>query len=233
LQQRKNLRYCNGDIRESALPRRNGLCSIRRDTSTCNALAGRVFPVTSFQKKDSIMKTLKTSTLLAVAGAFMVAASAYATTLENVKSTNGNVVRDSSENCVVTKWHGSSACVSGDVATLELRTVYFEFDSAVLTPAAKAKLDTLAATLTSGGPVNVRIVGFADKIGDPNHNVRLSQRRANAVGSYLVSKGVNVAPGSEIRGLGSTASLSQCQGIRGSALKACLWRDRRVEVEVL
>ena len=179
------------------------------------------------------MKTLKTSTLLAVAGAFMVAASAYATTLENVKSTNGNVVRDSSENCVVTKWHGSSACVDGDVATLELRTVYFEFDSAVLTPAAKAKLDTLAATLTSSGPVNVRIVGFADKIGDPNHNVRLSQRRANAVGSYLVSKGVNVAPGSEIRGLGSTASLSQCQGIRGSALKACLWRDRRVEVEVL
>ena len=179
------------------------------------------------------MKTLKTSTLLAVAGALMVAASAYATTFETVKSTNGNVVRDTKENCVYTKWEGASGCGAADMATLELRTVYFEFDSAVLTPAAKSKLDALAATLTSNGPVNVRIVGFADKIGDADYNVKLSQRRANAVGSYLVSKGVNVAPGSEIRGLGSTASMSQCQGIRGSALKACLWRDRRVEVEVL
>jgi outer membrane protein OmpA-like peptidoglycan-associated protein len=179
------------------------------------------------------MKMLKTSTIFAVVGALMVAASAYATTFQPVKSNAGKSVVDSSNNCVRTKWEGTSGCVGGDDASLELRTVYFAFDSAVLTPAAKAKIDALAAGLTSSGEVNVKIVGFADRIGDANHNLRLSQRRANAVGAYLVSKGVNVAPGSEIRGLGATASLSQCQGVKGAALKACLWRDRRVEIEVL
>ena len=180
------------------------------------------------------MKMLKTSTIFAVVGALMVAASAYATTsFQPVKNNAGSPVVDSSNNCVRTKWEGSSACVNADVATLELRTVYFAFDSAVLTPAAKAKIDALAAGLTSSGEVNVKIVGFADIIGNPAHNLRLSQRRANAVGAYLVSKGVNVAPGSEIRGLGSIGSLSQCPGVRGAALKACLWRDRRVEIEIL
>ncbi|MCE3005681.1 MAG: OmpA family protein [Alphaproteobacteria bacterium] len=180
------------------------------------------------------MKMLKTSTIFAVVGAVMVAASAYATTsFQPVKSTSGSSVIDSSKNCVRTKWEGASGCVGGDDASLELRTVYFAFDSAVLTPAAKTKIDALAAGLTSSGEVNVKIVGFADRIGNATYNVKLSQRRANAVGSYLVSRGVNVAPGSEIRGLGATSSLSQCQNVKGAALKACLWRDRRVEVEVL
>ena len=176
------------------------------------------------------MKTLKTSTILAVAGALLVAASARAQIKEAVRSNTGKAWVNTFNNCVQTKWDGLNGCAD---ANLELRTVYFDFDSAVLTPAAKAKLDVLAGNLTNGGTTNVKIVGFADKIGNASYNVNLSQRRANAVGSYLVSKGVNVAPGSEIRGLGATSSLSQCQGVRGAELKACLWRDRRVEVEIM
>jgi outer membrane protein OmpA-like peptidoglycan-associated protein len=176
------------------------------------------------------MKTLKTSTILAVAGALLVAASATAGMKDVVKSNHGKNWVSTNGNCVQTKWDGLSGCAD---ASLELRTVYFDFDSAVLTPAAKAKLDVLSSTLAANGTNNVKIVGYADKIGNASYNVNLSQRRANAVGSYLVSKGVNVAPGSEIRGLGATSSLSQCQGIRGAELKACLWRDRRVEVEIL
>lgn len=176
------------------------------------------------------MKTLKTSTILAVAGALLVAASASAQIKDVVHSAGGKAWVNSFNNCVQTKWDGLNGCTD---ASLEMRTVYFDFDSAVLTPAAKAKLDVLASTLTSNGTTNTKIVGFADKIGNSSYNVNLSQRRANAVGSYLVSKGVNVAAGSEIRGLGATSSLSQCQGIRGAELKACLWRDRRVEVEIL
>jgi outer membrane protein OmpA-like peptidoglycan-associated protein len=175
------------------------------------------------------MKTLKTSTFLAVAGALLIAASATAQMKDIVTSNAGKTWVSTNGNCVQTKWDGMNGC---NDATLEMRTVYFDFDSAVLTPAAKAKLDVLASTLNSGN-TNVKIVGFADKIGNSSYNVSLSQRRANAVGSYLVSKGVSVAAGSEIRGLGATSSLSQCQGIRGAELKACLWRDRRVEVEIL
>jgi outer membrane protein OmpA-like peptidoglycan-associated protein len=70
-------------------------------------------------------------------------------------------------------------------------------------------------------------------IGSNSYNQALSQRRADVVKAYLQAKGVNVNGGSEVRGLGESNSQSQCTGQRGDALKACLWRDRRVEVEIV
>lgn len=179
------------------------------------------------------MKILKTTTILAAVA--LVAASANAgnhTTKDVVKSTHGTVWVNSFNNCVVTKWDAASdECNNGTAGSLELRTVYFDFDSAVLTPAAKAKLDVLASNI--GTARTVRIVGFADAIGSTNYNANLSQRRANAASRYLADKGLKVEGGYEVRGLGETASQSKCEGVRGNELKACLWRDRRVEVEVV
>jgi len=174
---------------------------------------------------------IKTSTILAAAGTLALAASANAQTFkEVVHSTNGEVVHSTNGECVLTKWDGMSDCGAADY---ELRTVYFDFDSAVLTPAAKAKLDTLAGALTSSNVKTVKIVGFADKIGTTGYNINLSQRRAAAVSSYLSAKGIVVIGNSEVRGLGETSSKSECAGVRGAELKACLWRDRRVEVEIV
>lgn len=180
------------------------------------------------------MKTLKTSTILAAAGALLFAASAGAgmyTPKDVVKSNHGRVWVNSFNNCVVTKWDSAVDECTADATALELRTVYFDFDSAVLTPAAKAKLDVLANAL--GTARHVRIVGFADMIGTTGYNSYLSKRRADAVARYLSSKGLKVDGNFEVRGLGETASQSQCKGVRGAELKACLWRDRRVEVEVV
>ena len=63
--------------------------------------------------------------------------------------------------------------------------------------------------------------------------MRLSQKRANAVAAYLRGKGVKVVGKSEVRGLGETSSQSDCEGQSGKALHACLWRDRRAEVEIV
>lgn len=187
------------------------------------------------------MKMLKSSTILAATGALLLAASAGATTTggapkEVVKSSSGRVWVNSFNTCVVTKWDAShqectAAAVAG--AGLELRTVYFDFNSAALTPAAKEKLDVLANTLRKQGAHTVRAVGYADQIGTSGYNAKLSQRRASAVASYLRKKGVKVSGKFEVRGLGETSSQSSCEGVKGNELRACLWRDRRVEVEVV
>ena len=94
------------------------------------------------------------------------------------------------------------------------------------------KLNSLAAALKSKKVKSVRIIGFTDEIGTPSYNLRLSQARANSVATYLKGKGIVVKGKSEVRGLGETASKSQCEDTNGNELKACLWRDRRVEVEI-
>lgn len=177
------------------------------------------------------MNMIKASTILAAAGTLAFAVSAQAaTTKEVVHSTNGEIVHSTNGECVLTKWDGVSECGAADY---ELRTVYFDFDSASLTPAAKAKLDTLATALNNKHVKSVKIVGFADKIGSTGYNANLSNRRAAAVSSYLASKGIVVQGNAEVRGLGETSSKSDCGKVRGAELKACLWRDRRVEVEIV
>lgn len=181
------------------------------------------------------MKNILKSTVLA-AGMLVAAgtASAEIVTRDVVKNSFGHEVRNSFQNCVVTQWDGAAnECGAVGIAS-EMRTIYFDFDSAALTPAGRAKLDTLTNLIGQDGSIRyVRIIGFADVIGSNSYNQSLSQRRADVVKAYLQAKGVNVNGGSEVRGLGESSSQSQCAGQRGDALKACLWRDRRVEVEIV
>jgi OOP family OmpA-OmpF porin len=72
-----------------------------------------------------------------------------------------------------------------------LRTVNFQFDSADLTPAAKQTLDDIARTLTQQPSLRLQVEGATDSIGSEQYNQQLSERRANAVRDYLVSKGVS------------------------------------------
>ena len=93
------------------------------------------------------------------------------------------------------------------------------------------KLDQLAALLTANPQINsVHVTGYTDRLGTNNYNLKLSQKRANAVKSYLVSKGV--APGRVIAvGKGESNPLVQCTERKRPALIACLAPNRRVEVE--
>jgi outer membrane protein OmpA-like peptidoglycan-associated protein len=68
---------------------------------------------------------------------------------------------------------------------------FFELDRATLQPAAKAALDTAIARIkASGFEGNLRITGHTCDLGPDAHNLRLSQRRANAVRDYLVTQGL-------------------------------------------
>ncbi len=68
--------------------------------------------------------------------------------------------------------------------------VLFDFDKAVIKPVAYPQLDEVVAIFEQNPGMKVDLHGHCDNIGTADYNMGLSQRRANAVKKYLVSKGV-------------------------------------------
>ena len=90
-------------------------------------------------------------------------------------------------------------------------TGLFDFDKAVLTPEARAQLDKeVVARLSEFSSLKlIHIEGHTDRIGTQEYNQKLSERRADAVKTYLVSKGVD---GTKIEtiGMGKTLQIKSC-----------------------
>jgi outer membrane protein OmpA-like peptidoglycan-associated protein len=102
-----------------------------------------------------------------------------------------------------------------------------------LTAEGKAKLDELAGKIKAAGKVDtIRVIGHADKTGKASSNMKLSQKRAAAVASYLKAQGVKA--GKIITaGKGDTQPVVQCDAkLPKAELIACHGPNRRVEVEV-
>jgi OOP family OmpA-OmpF porin len=113
-------------------------------------------------------------------------------------------------------------------------TELFEFNKAVLTQEARAKLDAeVVAKLRELKDIRYIIVnGHADRLGSPQYNQRLSEKRAEAVRAYLVSKGVDAAK-VETLGFGKTLPVKACPDQKErKATIDCLAPNRRVVVEV-
>jgi peptidoglycan-associated lipoprotein len=75
--------------------------------------------------------------------------------------------------------------------TEHLRTVYFDYDSAVLTEEAKGILEQNAEWLREHPALDVQVEGHCDERGTVEYNFSLGQRRADAVRDFLVSHGIN------------------------------------------
>jgi OOP family OmpA-OmpF porin len=109
----------------------------------------------------------------------------------------------------------------------------FDFDKAVIKPDAKGKLDDLVGKIKGVSLEVVIAVGHTDRIGSDKYNMKLSQRRAESVKAYLVSKGI---PTNRIytEGRGEKQPVKDCPGIKErSKLIECLAPNRRVEIEVV
>jgi OmpA-OmpF porin, OOP family len=109
-------------------------------------------------------------------------------------------------------------------------TELFGFDSETL-HLPQPKLDEIAAALkTEGGPNQIVIVGYTDRLGSPDYNQQLSERRANAVKNYIASKGV-AADRLQVAGKGEAEPVVQCTETHKAALIECLKPNRRVEID--
>jgi OOP family OmpA-OmpF porin len=113
-------------------------------------------------------------------------------------------------------------------------TELFEFNKAVLTKEARARIDTeVVAKLGDLRDVRYIIInGHADRLGSTQYNQKLSEKRADAVRAYLVSKGV-AADKVETLGFGKTLPVKACPDQKErKGLIECLSPNRRVVVEV-
>src|SRR5262249_6644426 len=74
-------------------------------------------------------------------------------------------------------------------ASPSIKTVYFVFGSARLPPEARHVIRVVAAEAMAED-LTIQVTGYADTVGSPGSNERLSQRRALAVAAALVQSGV-------------------------------------------
>ncbi len=100
--------------------------------------------------------------------------------------------------------------------------VYFDFDSAALTPQAQTELADVVEAAQKTGEGTINITGYTDLSGAEAYNQVLSERRANSVIESLVGDGVDAA---RIvgRGLGESNPVVMTE--------APEQRNRRVEIE--
>ena len=112
-------------------------------------------------------------------------------------------------------------------AQSEMQTLVFALNSAALSEQAKSALDQIAGAV--GGQqfgYMIEVQGYTDNTGDEQYNIGLSQRRAEAVERYLVSKNIPLFRVS-IVGLGKDKPVADNKSRDGRA------QNRRVEVRVL
>jgi OOP family OmpA-OmpF porin len=73
---------------------------------------------------------------------------------------------------------------------LVLRGVHFDFNKSNIRPGDAAVLDEAASTLKANPEVDIDVNGYCDAIGGEAYNLRLSDRRADAVEDYLEKDGI-------------------------------------------
>jgi len=113
----------------------------------------------------------------------------------------------------------------GELNVTVRNEVLFDFNSAGLRPASRTSLREMANVFQKYPNTTIEVAGHTDSIGSAAYNQRLSDRRAEAVATYLDNLGVN---GSRIDAVGY--GKSQPRATNSTAAGRQL--NRRVEIHV-
>jgi outer membrane protein OmpA-like peptidoglycan-associated protein len=106
-----------------------------------------------------------------------------------------------------------------------LRAVHFDFDKADIRPDARPILDDAAHILKQRGDIDVVVEGHTDSMGSDAYNMKLSNRRAEAVKRYLADHGI-AASRITSEGFGESEPVASNETAEGRA------QNRRVELHV-
>ncbi len=105
--------------------------------------------------------------------------------------------------------------------------VLFDTEKAEIKPTAAASLQQITASIGQRYATRqVRVMGFADSRGDKSYNRELSEKRAEAVKSYLV--GTGKIDGARV----SVEPMGEAQPVATNATAAGRQENRRVEIAV-
>jgi OOP family OmpA-OmpF porin len=100
--------------------------------------------------------------------------------------------------------------------------IRFQFDKATIQPSSYAELDQFVTFLKANPNLRGEIQGHTDSKGTAEYNQKLSERRAEAVRQYFISKGI---PASQMttKGYGMTKPIADNATEEGRAM------NRRIE----
>lgn len=101
--------------------------------------------------------------------------------------------------------------------------VTFDTDSATIKPSFRSVLDGVAQTISQEPSVNAQVVGHTDSTGNADHNMALSQRRAQSVEAYLGDRGI-------ARTRLTADGRGQTQPVASNATEEGRTQNRRVEI---
>jgi len=115
--------------------------------------------------------------------------------------------------------------------TVTLPTILFDFDSAVLGPEGRQKVDALSAVLNHPRAVQRRIAteGHADAIGAQEYNLKLSQQRAEAVAQEMIASQIQ-SNRLRTEGFGESRPIAPNTNPDGSDNPEGRAQNRRVEI---
>lgn len=103
--------------------------------------------------------------------------------------------------------------------------IQFEFDSGILRTASYPVLDKAIIEMKKDPSVKFMLKGYASIEGTPQHNMELSEDRANAVKTYLVNSGVTTMD-VLAKGFGTSDPIGNNNTESGKEL------NRRVEIQL-
>jgi len=115
-----------------------------------------------------------------------------------------------------------------DYDVQETVSVTFRTNSAVLSPEAKAQLDTLAAKTTGARAFMIEVAGHTDSTGSDAKNFRLSQDRAQAVVQYLA-----VQHKIPLRRFVTPMGYGKTEAVADNATREGRSQNRRVDVKMI
>jgi len=112
---------------------------------------------------------------------------------------------------------------AADEPIVVLGDVNFDFDKATLKPSADEKIDKAVAHVIKMSGDQFELKGYTDSIGSDAYNLKLSQRRAEAVRNAMIKKG---APADRITAKG----YGEASPAASNSTKAGRAENRRVEL---